>query len=153
MKQKKMSENNTGFKGKHHTERTKDKMQKAKTGENNPMFGKHFTHSSEAKEKISNMKKGINNPNYGKHLSQEEKEHLKVVNTGKKHTKETIEKISLSRIGKLNPRAKKIMCMETNELFYSIADAVRKYSISKHKIIKCCQVENNTAGGYHWKYF
>ena len=49
---KRISENCTGFKGKRHTDESLAKMQKAKCGENHPMYGKHF--SDEAKAKLRN---------------------------------------------------------------------------------------------------
>ena len=52
-------------------------MSKAKSGENNPMFGKH--HSGESKKKITKNhpdNSGDNNPMFGKHHSEETKKKM-----------------------------------------------------------------------------
>lgn len=48
--------------------------------------------------------------------------------------------------------SKKIMCVETAEIFISIAQASMKKKISKSHICKCLKGKVKTAGGYHWKY-
>ena len=47
------------LKGKHHTEKTRQKMSEALSGENNPLFGKH--RSAETRQKISESLKGKHN--------------------------------------------------------------------------------------------
>ena len=49
------------LKGKHHTEKTRQKMSEALLGENNPLFGKH--RSAETRLKISESLKGKHNCN------------------------------------------------------------------------------------------
>lgn len=104
-------------------------------------------HSDETKRKISLKNSGVNNPMYGNHKKR------------KKFTKEGRRNCSLSHIGiKLSEEAKakiskKVICVETNEIFKSIADAQRK----KHcyHISKCCNNIKNyiTSGGYHWRFY
>ena len=101
------------FYGKQHTEETKEKLREINTGK---------THSEETKRKISKNHRdvsGENNPNYGLH-----EEHPFY---GKQHSEETKEKLSKARIGKYckgeNPNAKKIICLETMEIFNSIMEA------------------------------
>lgn len=44
----------------------------------------------------------------------------------------------------------KVMCIETNEIFDSIALAEKKY-IHAVRISECCSGTTKTSGGYHWK--
>lgn len=83
--------------------------------------------TEETKRKISEYSKtriGCKNPFYGKH-----------------HTEETKKKIS-----------KKIICVETNELYYSIKEASDITKIGRTSINNCLKGWTNTAGGFHWKY-
>lgn len=53
------------------------------------------------------------------------------------------------------PREKvmrKIICLDTNENFPSIATASRAYGISSTAICNCLKGKTNTASGLHWKY-
>ena len=118
--------------------------------------------SDEFRKKISNLVKGENNPNYGNKWSKEQKDNLskkmkgryegsKNPNYNNKWTKE--QKKHLSDIRK-NPKynnenhgmAKKVICMETYEIFNCIKFAKEKYPnssmiSSKRKVIR----------GYHLK--
>lgn len=56
-------------------------------------------------------------------------------------------KLSIER-----PSCKKIICVETNEIFDSMVETQLKTNINKSRICLCCKNSNYTAGGYHWKY-
>lgn len=95
---------------------------------------------------------------------------------GKTHTKETREKISESRKGKISPqKGKKLFGkgleniilsnknrqIEIHQLsitngyiktFIGIKEASRITGIDDSLIIKCCKGKNKTAGGFKWKY-
>lgn len=47
---------------------------------------------------------------------------------------------------------KKVLCVETNEIFSSLSEAERQTNISHENISKVCRGKRKTAGGYHWKY-
>lgn len=49
-------------------------------------------------------------------------------------------------------KPKKIVCVETGEVFNSINDAGRKYRVSPQCIRKCAKGEYNTIKGKHWKF-
>lgn len=49
-------------------------------------------------------------------------------------------------------KQKRVICIETNEVFNSIIDAEQKTKANKNSIIRCCKGKGQTAGGYHWKY-
>lgn len=48
--------------------------------------------------------------------------------------------------------SKKVLCIETGEVFDSIMDAERKTGIDNGSISKACKGKYKTAGKYHWKY-
>ena len=61
--------------GKHHSDKTRNKISKANEGENHPFWGKHHTENS--KERMSESTKGENHPFWGKHFSEETKEKIR----------------------------------------------------------------------------
>lgn len=71
-----------------------------------------------------------------------------------KDEKETIDNYVKSRKGKKPLHTmKKVICVETNEVFESIRDAGNRYNISFSCICMCCKGKSKTAGGYHWAYY
>jgi hypothetical protein len=51
--------------------------------------------------------------------------------------------------------AKKVYCVETNQIFNSAREAGTLLKMSPgawHTISSCCQNKRKTAGGYHWRY-
>ena len=51
------------------------------------------------------------------------------------------------------PTDDQILNVETGEVFVSYSEAAKKYKISVTPISNCCKGKQQTAGGYHWKYF
>lgn len=158
-------ENNPNY-GKHISEETKRKMSEALKGEKHPFYGKHLT--EETKRKMSETRKGKNagekHPFYGKHLAEETRKKIseafkgeKHPNYGKHHTKETKQRISEAlkgkQIGEKNPKAKKVICVETNEIFSCGKECAEKMNISYSSLRSCCQGRTKTACGYHFKYY
>lgn len=99
-------------------------MSKIFSGEGNPFYGKH--HSDKTKKKISDSLKGKykgeKHPFYGKH-----------------HSKESLQKISNSRKSK---GGKKIICLNTGEVFPTMMDAARWCGLSNSSSIG--QICNHT---------
>lgn len=99
--------NKIALKGRHWSEEQKQLISEMFSGENNPFFGKH--HTEESKRKISEARKGKcageDHPFFGKH-----------------HSQESLEKISKSRQGK---GGKKVICLNTGEIFDCMMDAAR----------------------------
>lgn len=99
--------NHISQQGKHWSESQREKISKKFLGEGNPFYGHH--HSEETKKKISENRKGKrvgkDHPMYGK-----------------KHTKEELEKMSKNRQGK---GGKRIICINTGEIFETMMDAAR----------------------------
>ena len=71
---------------------------------------------------------------------------------GKSPSKETRNKISRSLLGSNSPRAKKVMCVETGEIFDCVRDIKRTLGLPNGSISKCCRGLQETCGGFHWKY-
>lgn len=49
-------------------------------------------------------------------------------------------------------RSKRVICVETGEVFESTRDASRKTGIANGNISNVCNGKHKRAGGYHWKY-
>ena len=77
-------------------------------------------------------------------------EHRKLHFKGKKLSEETKKKISETLKGKKPANCKKVLCVETGEIFDSTCEAYRKTGISN--ISAACNGKLKTAGGYHWGY-
>lgn len=105
----------------------RDKM----LGSSNPMSGK----VGELNPAYGQDHSGVKNAMYGKH-----------------HTEEANEKNRQAHLGKNNKNAKPIICIETNELFWSMGEAGRNKNCADTTICKCCKGVKKTCGGYHWRY-
>lgn len=67
---------------------------------------------------------------------------------GKKHSEETKRKMSEAH----KDWSKKVLCVETGEIFESAKDAQRKTGIYQSSISNVCNGKLKTTGGYHWKF-
>lgn len=47
---------------------------------------------------------------------------------------------------------KKVLCLETEEIFNNCVEAGKAKSVNSCKIGMCCNGKRKTCGGYHWKY-
>lgn len=112
---------------------------------------KGFRHSPETKELLRIKSTGNTNAT-GKHnISNDSKTRMLLAHKGKtspfknkKHSAEAKSKLSLNH-------SKKVICLETNEVYLSSLDASKKLNIPNH-IGRCCRGERKTCGGYHWKW-
>lgn len=53
------------------------------------------------------------------------------------------------------PQRKRVLCVETNEIFESVTAAALNKNLSLYTIAECCRNQKNnnyTCGGYHWRY-
>lgn len=145
------------------------RMSEIEQGEKNHFYGKH--HSDETKRRISEAKKGKhvgeNNPNYGKKHSEEIRkkisEQLKSFyaenghsSLGKHHSEETKQKIRDFHkgrwVGGKSPRAKKVLCVETGEVFNSLVEAAESINRKVSSLHSAVSGRSNRCGGYHWQY-
>lgn len=148
-------------------EETKQKISKANRGTKNGMYGKH--HTEKEKEKISKASKKL----------WENKKHrekmLKILNKSKHDFpkghipwNKGMKGVRLSNYGfekghvppfkgKKVPyeiyehRCKKVICVETGEIFKSVNEAQRMKKCSN--ISQVCKGIRILAGGYHWRYY
>ena len=94
--------------------------------------GLHHTETQETKEKISNSRKGLmvgkDNPFFGK-----------------KHTKETLEKIQ-KKVDQYSIDGEYI------QTFLSVTEASKATSADKSDIVRACKGKRKVIGGYQWKY-
>lgn len=51
-------------------------------------------------------------------------------------------------------KSKKVICVETGEIFNSVVEVERKLGLNKGVISNCCNHKkgHNTCGGYHWEF-
>jgi predicted transcriptional regulator len=92
---KKMSESH-----KNPSEEIRNRMRERMTGENNPMWGKHY--SEEIRKRMGDGQRGEKNHMYGKHHSEEVRK--KISDAHKNPSDETRKRMSLAFSGENNPR-------------------------------------------------
>ena len=75
---------------------------------------------------------------------------------GRKASEECRRKISESKIGRFkggeNPNARKVICLDTGEIFDCILNASIAKKANKTSIRYVCIGKRNHAGGYRWRY-
>lgn len=112
---------------KHHSQETKDKIR-------DKHLGKII--SEETRKKISQNRKGKccgkQHYNYGKSMPKELKERLTQSAKERNHGKAW--------------QARKVICLNTNEIFDCILDAGEKYNLYPQNIAKCCQGQRRYCG-------
>lgn len=127
---------------------TRKKTLEKKSEEERALVGKH----------ISEGRKGIEPWNKGKSwLTEEHKEKLRESASKPKseeHRKHLSESRKLSGCskGEKNPRAKKVLCLETGVVYGYSGEAAKDLNLSARQIRKCCNGGVETVGGFHWKF-
>lgn len=109
-------------------------------------------HSEETKKKMSSSKKGEKSVWYGKHHTNETKEKIRKARLGHPRSEETRKKISETHKGNKNPKAKAVICIETNKYYFTITEASKDLNVPHGNISRVCSGKLKTAGGYHFKY-
>jgi len=113
-----MTDGGEGSSGCIPNEKTRKKFSENTIGEKNPMYGKKSAmygkkHTEESKKKMSNKQKGEKHPMFGKI-----------------HTEESKKKMSESRTGNKNPNSKKVINIETNEIYFCVREAANIFNIN-----------------------
>jgi group I intron endonuclease len=127
--QKRIGNKPPSWKGKHHTEETKEKLRKI------------FKDSKydEVRKKIAVKKRG------SKH-SDETKEKLRQVALNRPdETRKNMSEASTCK--------KKVINLTTGEIFNSLTEAAKIYNSTKSNISKACRGETKTSGGFKWSFY
>ena len=130
--------------------------------------GDCFKMTESVKLKLSEFAKtrvGDKNSHYGVPMSLENRLKISAVNKlrtgeknsfyGKHHTEESKQKMRGKRpsiSGAKNPKAKKVLCVETGSVYECGAIASKETGVNYSSLRNCCQGNRKTAGGYHWRY-
>lgn len=96
----------------------------------------HLKHSEESRKKMSKARKGKKLPP----LSEEAKRKISEAKKGHKKPEGA---------GK---QPKRVLCVETGEVFPSTHEAERQTGINTGHISKVCSGKRETTGGFHWKF-
>ena len=142
-----------GCSGRKHTEKAKEKISKANSGENNYWYGKnprdYMTEEAkkERDKKASESMKGKNNPMYGKKFNEKHREKISNKLKGREISEEQKKGMKERATGKSNPNAISVICLTTKRIFYTIEEGRKYYDIKGHSIIKeCCDGKRKSAG-------
>lgn len=96
--------------------------------------------SDDFRQKISKIVSGSNNPNFGNHWDDEKREKLS-----------KLRKQNKKSCGSNNPMAKRIICIETGEIFKTIIEAKAKYKVnSDTSFTVALNNKTRTAANLHW---
>lgn len=133
--------------GRHPSEETRAKMSASRMGNQNAK-GSTWRMSDEARAKISRAMKGKQNC-LGRKLSKETRDKIAEGNRNRVISEDTRKKMSESHKGKTT---KKVMCIETGDIFNSVTEASVFVNKDGSAISACCRGKQKTCGGYHWRY-
>lgn len=108
--------------------------------------------SMETRKKIAESHRGKKMPP----KSSEACRNLSIALTGRKFSAEHCKHISESKKGTQgganNPRARKVICVETGIIYLCLKDAAKATNTDSHNISTVCNGRQKTSGGFHWKY-
>lgn len=106
--------------------------------------------TDEERKKRSERARGENNPMYGTPSPLKGK---KFTDEHKKKISESLKKADRPHVKRANnPASRKVINLDTGEIFDTLTDAAEKYNISRQMIGKVCNGHNKTAKGYHWMF-
>ena len=121
------------------TEEQKKKMSEKQKGSNSIFYGKKRT--KEFCEIISKARKGMV-------FSEKHKKNLSLSHLNKKLPDEQKRKISNS-----SPKKRKVICLETKQVFDSITKVSSFYNKDARHIGECCSGKRMTWNNLHWAYY
>lgn len=128
-------------------------------GYNNKFGGDSNLMLEETKIKISQKAKlrtGSKNSFYGRKHSAKTIESIRAKQTGKKYSIETNSK--KGKQGNEHNNSKKVVCLNTKEIFSYMGDACIKYDLSRGHLTSCCKGDRKSCGNVNgeklvWKYY
>ena len=122
-----------------------------KLGYNEKSGGGHEKMSEYVKEKLRKPRSKPRSPEHCRKLGLAHKG-KKPWNFGKTTSLSARKKMSLKKLGVKAWNRKKVLCVETGEVFEGSRKAADKYNLISTNIRKCCRGERAKAGGLTWKY-
>lgn len=106
------------------------------------------------------QRKSRGKANKGKKFTKEHCENISKGLKGRQFSNESKIKMSEAKLiagtfqGKNNPKARKVICLETKEVFDTLSEAASFCNLKSYtSISQVCRGINYTAGGYHWQYY
>lgn len=102
----------------------------------------------ETLKRMSECRKGPKNPRYGIKFSKELSEKLSRIRRG--HCSEK----QFANLRKSQEKAKKkVICLDTHEVFDSVKEAAKHVGVCPNGISSVCKGEYFKSGGHHWAYY
>jgi group I intron endonuclease len=118
--------------------------------------------SEETRKKISESESGKNHYNWGKHPSEETRKKQSIShlghspsNKGIPHSQNTKNKIKEKRSHQIMTNRKKVINLDTKEIFASMKEACNKYDIMPSELTSHCQRKENIryVKKFRWAYY
>lgn len=114
-------------------------------GENNPMYGKELTEQHKKKISVAHKRRFENDPELKRQISS------RVSNYYCEHPEAKDYQRRIQRELKVrNGDTRRVICLETKEVFDSVADVQRRKGICTSSVTEALNGKRNQAGGYHW---
>ena len=134
-----------------------------------------FHRTEEFKQKLSRTRAelyaGANHNMYGTHRSEITKERIRSAQVGRPKSAEARERMSAAASRRWDPSnqterehlrqlnlagnsalARAVLCVETGRIYPATREASRLTGVENSGIVRCCNGQRRTAGGYHWLY-
>jgi group I intron endonuclease len=125
-------------------------------GYNSTNGGSHYEMTEEHRLKISAANKGKPSHLKGKAMDESRKRKISEANSGKHRTDEMRKRQSDYMKGKYtrgeNPRARKVVCVETGTVFSCVTDAAEWAGVARASLTDAINGRSRTCANYHWKY-
>lgn len=83
----------------------------------------------------------------GMHHTEETRRLIAISSTGRHPSEELKQKLSQAQ-----PNRRAVVCVETNEIFETMAAAAKCKNVGHPTITRACKNPGRTAGGYHWRF-
>ena len=111
-----------------------------------------FHVSEDSRRKIALSRIGKKMPPRGEEHRKKLSESLRGRTFSDEHCRHISKSKKGKKMGKDNPRARKVMCIETGIVYETIKAAGASSGCDAKNITSCCAGRLNSAGGYHWRY-